>query len=206
MLQVTQRQTSPRARIFGQRPRGSGACQPAVTSGDGLTKSRTGARAQSSGVTGAHTHGDTCRTRLHRDKLPRVARGLREDVPGTHEQGHAHDGRTHDTARAHTAPRRPRLGTSFEGLGGSRQAWRVRVSFSTVTLALPGPRGPRAAPRPAVARTCRPHEARQRPPLRSGPSAGPTPLCARAGRPAARLGLPRTTTPRRHAALHPHSD
>lgn len=39
MLQVTQRQTSPRARIFGQRPRGSGTCQPTVTLGDGLTKS-----------------------------------------------------------------------------------------------------------------------------------------------------------------------
>lgn len=161
---------------------------------------RTGARAQSSGVTGAHTHGDTCRTRLHRDKRPRVARGAGEDVPGTHRQR----GTRTTAARAHTAPRRPRLGTSFEGLGGSRQAWRVRVSFSTVS----GPTWSTRTPCDPSSRGGADMQASRSKAAAStvGPKSRADPLCARAPgdlRPvwgSQELQLPEG------AALRPHSD
>ena len=129
-------------------------------------------------------------------KTSGVARGAGEDVPGTHghTQGPAHNTR----ACAHHTPapsprdqlRRPRAAPAKRG---------GLESVSPQSLALPGPRGPPEAPRPAVARTCRPHEARQQPP-QSGPSAGRPTVCTPAGRAAARLGLPRTTTPRRRRA------
>ena len=99
-----------------------------------------------------------------------VARGAGEDVPGTHghTQGPAHNTRA---CAHHTPAPSPR-----DQLRRPRAAPAKRGGFESVSpqsLALPGPRGPPEAPRPAVARTCRPHEARQQPP-QSGPSAGPT--------------------------------
>lgn len=118
----------------------------------------------------AHTHGDTCRYTSAPGKTSGVARGAGEGVPGTHghTQGPAHT--TRACAHHNPAPsprdqfRRPRAAPAKRG---------GFESVSPQFLALPGPRGPPEAPRPAVARTCRPHEARQQPP-QSGPSAGPT--------------------------------
>lgn len=112
----------------------------------------------------------------------------------TQTEGHAHDGHAHDDGVVHT----PHPGASPRPAskvpGGSRQAWRAELAHRLWPYLVPG--GPRAALVLQVARTCRPHEVQ---PPQSGPSAGPT-RCARAGRPAARLGLPRTTTPRSCAA------
>lgn len=168
----------------------------------------------------AHTHGDTCRYTSAPGKTSGVARGAGEGVPGTHghTQGPAHT--TRACAHHNPAPspqdqfRRPRAAPAKRG---------GFESVSPQFLALPGPRGPPEAPRPAVARTCRPHEARQQPP-QSGPSAGPTrcvharrescgpfgapknynsqkaPRCAHTateGPPHRRAGVTETTTPRR---------
>ena len=143
---------------------------------------------------------------------------------------HAGRGRTY---RGHTdrgaRARQPRVRTPHPGALASGPASKASAapakrggfeSVSPPSLALPGPRGPPATPRPAVARTCRPHEARQQPP-QSGPRAGPTrcvharretcgpfgapknynsqkaPRCAHTATEAPRAGVTETTTPRR---------
>lgn len=193
------RQRSPSARILGQRPRGSGTCKPTVTLEDGLTKSH--ARAPSSGVTGGLTrtvtHADT---RPHRDKLERHAGRVR--TSRGHTDTHR-DART-TPAHAHTTPGALAAGPASKASGGSRQAWRVRVSFSTVS----GPTWSTRTPCGPSSRVGADMQASRGKAAAStvGPKRRADPQCARAPgelRPARgcqELQLPEG------AALRPHSD
>ena len=158
---------------------------------------RTGARAQSSGVTGGLTrtvtHADT---RLHQEKLLEWHAGRVRAYRG-HTDTHR-DPRT-PPAHAHTTTRRPRLGTSFEGLGrlppsvaGSSQFlhsfWPYLVHADPLRPLVPRWRGHAGLTKQGSSL----HSRVQAP--------GRPAVCTRAGRAAARLGLPRTTTPRRRRA------
>lgn len=154
---------------------------------------RTGARAQSSGVTGGLTrtvtHADT---RLHQEKLLEWHAGR---VRAYREHTDTHRDPRTPPAHAHTTTRRPRLGTSFEGLGrlppsvaGSSQFlhsfWPYLVHADPLRPLVPRWRGHAGLTKQGS----------------SLQAPGRPAVCTRAGRAAARLGLPRTTTPRRRRA------
>ena len=144
----------------------------------------------------AHTHGDTCTYTSAPEKLLEWHAG-RVRTYREHTDTHR-DPRT-TPAHAHTTPRRPRLGTSFEGLGrlppsvaGSSQflhsLWPYLVHADPLRPLVPRWRGHAGLTKQGSSL----HSRVQAP--------GRPSVCTPAGRAAARLGLPRTTTPRRRRA------
>ena len=144
----------------------------------------------------AHTHGDTCTYTSAPEKLLEWHAG-RVRTYREHTDTHR-DPRT-TPAHAHTTPRRPRLGTSFEGLGrlppsvaGSSQflhsLWPYLVHADPLRPLVPRWRGHAGLTKQGSSL----HSRVQAP--------GRPAVCTPAGRAAARLGLPRTTTPRRRRA------